>query len=721
MKARLLLTLLLLASVPRMGWSQSTLNFPKFFSAAELPNSGFAIVNPGSTNASVTFTLYGANGSVVATGTQSYGPGTQLARSGDQVFNNQLGTGGWIQATSSVTGLQGFWLNYDGALTYLDGAEAATSAINQVVPLVAGSTDINIANPNTTATTVSIELRGIDGSQLVPAVSQNIPANGVFHSDAFTLFSVIDPTIKSNARYVRIVSGSSSSLAATAVVKNYLVPVEDAVVNGVDESSLATQLNVPHVVSGPLGGPNYTTVLGVTNLTGTAQTVTITFYNCGNPTFGSTVSVPACTPSTPVQIQLAGRGSMSDTVQHLFNVPSGTFVDGWIQVTGTQPLAGFAAYADLAGGAFTIVPAKATGSTNLMFAHIANLPPWNTGIAVLNPTTTPANVKVYAMTPAGTLIGGASTDPATATLTIAPGGKTALGLSQLIPEAGVQSASHPTDGGFVFIQSTNNVPVFAIELFYNNSVTILSNVASGSLASGITYNAPTPAQPLTISSVSPTSVARGSTLTIAGTGFSTSASSVIFTTASGTVSVTATGTSTSLTVTVPPTAISGPVQVQSGGQTTNSTTTIIDVLASSNSLVQSTIAVSAGQTVSGTDIYVPTTTASTALNATLVGVADVGATQVFFGTSSVEVLHGATKLLIVAGTGITAANGSTVSISGSGITISGQPTFAALGDGTPYVLVTINIAAGATLGPRNVVVTNSNLQTSVVTGGLFIR
>ena len=55
-ESTILLFLLLL--LPAAGFGQSTLIFPKFFSPEELPNSGFAIVNPGPAAASVTFTLY---------------------------------------------------------------------------------------------------------------------------------------------------------------------------------------------------------------------------------------------------------------------------------------------------------------------------------------------------------------------------------------------------------------------------------------------------------------------------------------------------------------------------------------------------------------------------------------------------------------------------------------------------------------------------------------
>src|SRR5438552_1171832 len=112
-------------AIPLMGFSQSTLNFPKLFSAAELPVTGFAIVNPNTTTATVTYTLYAANGSTVSSSSKPISAGGQLALSGDQLFAAVAG-GGWVQATSSASGLVGFWLNYSGTLSYIDGAEAAS-------------------------------------------------------------------------------------------------------------------------------------------------------------------------------------------------------------------------------------------------------------------------------------------------------------------------------------------------------------------------------------------------------------------------------------------------------------------------------------------------------------------------------------------------------------------------------------------------------------------
>jgi hypothetical protein len=53
--------------MPALGFSQSTLNFPRSFTQQDRQSTGFAIVNPGPIDAAATFTLWGGDGSALAT------------------------------------------------------------------------------------------------------------------------------------------------------------------------------------------------------------------------------------------------------------------------------------------------------------------------------------------------------------------------------------------------------------------------------------------------------------------------------------------------------------------------------------------------------------------------------------------------------------------------------------------------------------------------------
>lgn len=683
MKLRMGLLLFLLV-LPAMAWSQSTLNFPRQFAVTELSGTGFAVVNPGATSASVTFTMYSATGATVATSTQTIAAKGQLSKLGTDLFP-AAAAGGWVQASSNATGLQGFWLGGDFA-TYTDGGDAAVSAADMVFPLVAGQTEINITNTGATANTVTIRLRGANGTDVASSAAATIPARGIYQVQASAIFPGAD---FSQATYIKV--SGTSAFAGTSVIRGFLVPTESAVLNAVDSSSTVNTLNFAHAASGPLGGSNYTTTLGLTNLVASTQSVTLTFY----PDSGG----------APIAVQqsLPPSGAIRDSAQNIFGLPGG-FQSGWIKAAAPSPITGFVAYAETSSGGLAAVPVQAAPQSSMLFGHIAGLPTWYTGLALLNASTTNANVEVFALTPTGGLIGGPPTI-ATAAFTLAAGGKATKLLSQLIP------ATVSQNGGFVFVRTTNGVPLYGIELFGSNSGTILSNVAAGGLAAGITFTPPTP---VILTSILPARAARGATITLTGSGFDLlpANNSIVFTTSSGTVEITSSiATATSLTATVPSTAITGPVLVKSGAQSSSSI--VLEVTASATTQIQSSVTVASGQTAAA-DIYVPPN-AGAVLNITAMGVANVTDTSVSFDTKSVDLPRGQTKLLVVGGTGLSQANGSSLSISGSGITVSNV-----LFNST-FITAQVTVDSGAAVGPRNVIVINSNLDTTVFSGGVYIR
>ncbi|MBI4475104.1 MAG: hypothetical protein HY646_20725 [Acidobacteria bacterium] len=688
MRIRLTVVLFLLA-MPALAYSQvagSMLNFPRAFTPSDLALTGFAIVNPTGTDASITFTLYSTSGSVLGTSTQTVTARGQFSRLGTgagQLFPN-VSQAGWVQATSSTVGLQGFWLGGDFE-TFTDGAEAATEAQTIVFPLVAPNTEINVANIGPATNNITIRIYGTAGTELATAVTRSIAVGGVFKDTASVLF----PTVNlANATHIKV--EGSANVSGVAVMTGYLVSPSWAVVNGVNASSTVTEANFPHVVSGSGFGGNYTTVVGATNLASASQTVSVTF----TPSSGSPVTVQRTIPV---------NGSFRETAASMFSLSA--YTDGWVKIAGTAALTGFVAYSDSVKGGVAVVPVQATPRTQLLFAHVADGPPqWLTGIALLNASSTAANFEIFVMTPDGSLVGSATTG-----LTINPGSKYVNLLRSVVPQA------QGRNSGFIYIRTTNNVALYGTELFFREDLAILANVTAGALATGITFTPPTPPLPLTLTSASATTVARGATVTLTGTGFSTTASSntVAFSGSSGTVNGTVTAaTATSLTVTVPQTAISGPVTVTVGAQT--SSALIITVTASATALAQNPVTVTAGATSNNVDIYVATSTSG--LNATALALLDAGFTGSFsVGGSSVEILRGQTKDLVISGTALSAANGTTVAITGLGITVSNMRFQNGL------AIVQIAVSATAELGLRNIVVTNSNLDTTVMTGGLFVR
>jgi hypothetical protein len=458
-KVRLAILTILLA-FPLAAFGHAEIFFPKSVSPAELPNTGFVLLNVDPTTATVHFYLLGTNGSVVASPQPvQIPPRGQLAKLGSELFPN-VTTAGWVYVITDTEGMQAFWLNYDEGLTFLDGAEAfqyETIGAQQIIPLVSADTELSVISMNGVQVPVTVRLFGVDG-EVAPAFTRGLPAAGVFQTTASQMFPGTDFL---QARYMRI-STPGGPVASTALVKAFQVPFESVVVNGVNAGSL-TEMVFPHIVTGGLGGATYSTTIGVTNLSNSPQVLTITF----DPDDGAPMTVTR---------SITGNGALRETAANLFQLAP-AFAGGWIRVTGTAPLTGFASYADTVGGGLAIVPAAAPQS-NLFFSHIANGPPhWQTGIALLNLSPAAASVEIYAVNPSGTLIGAATID-------IGAGERIARVIHDLIPE------TRGVNGGYVYVRTINGIPLHGIELFYTEDLKVLSNVAAGKLTPGVPYVPP---------------------------------------------------------------------------------------------------------------------------------------------------------------------------------------------------------------------------------------
>jgi hypothetical protein len=440
-----------------LACGQSTLDFPRAIPPSELATTGFAIVNPGASPADVTFTLYAENGSVEKVANQRIAARGQLARAGRELFPDAANRG-WVQATSLATGLQGFWVGGDFA-TVTDGAAAAPSSIQMILPFVAPDSEIHVANTGTDDVTLLIEAFGEDGHQVGQEFPQFIGPKGFFRSHVAGIFPRAD---LSQIRYIKL--RCVNPFAAVVIVRNYAVGPSWAAVNGVPASVSLTEINFPHAVDGQLGSATYQSTVVLTNLSDSANDLVITFTS------------EAGSPLASVQRTLQGNGALRVNLRNLFALPAG-FQSGWIRVSGSLPVTGVVVYADSAAGGVAVVPLQAEAQRALLFAHIAELVPWWTGLALLNTSSSDADVKIFALSPNNTLIGSAR-------FVLPAGAKTAKLLSEWIP----QTQKRAADGGFVFVES--DVGLYGIELFFTRDLRILSNVAAGRIVPGITYTPP---------------------------------------------------------------------------------------------------------------------------------------------------------------------------------------------------------------------------------------
>lgn len=453
--------LLIIVALPVMGFAHAEIFFPKLFSPAELPTTGIVLLNADPTIATVNLYFLSAAGMVLSAMPPVHiPPGGQFAKTADELFPGMTAEG-WVYVLTDTEGMQAFWLTYDAALTFLDGAEAAqyeTTGADQIIPLVTADTELSVVSLQSLRTTlpVTVRLFGAD-VELAPAFQKEVATAGGFRARAGDMFQGVD---FSQALYMRITT-PGAAIASTALIRGFQVPIEAAVINGINAGT-TLELDFPHIVNGTLAGSSYVTTIGVTNLSSAPQTVTITFTpEAGDPIVTTRV--------------VSAHGALRETAGTLFGVSS-DFQTGWVRVNGTAPIAGFASYAETVGGALAVVPAS-VAQKNLFFLHIADGAPFQTGLALLNASSSDANVDIYAVTPDGSLIGRTS-------VTVTAGQKLTKVIHELIPETlGV-------NGGFVFVRSSNNVPLYGIELFYTQDLKVMSNVAAGKLVPGVLYVAP---------------------------------------------------------------------------------------------------------------------------------------------------------------------------------------------------------------------------------------
>ena len=174
---------------------------------------------------------------------------------------------------------------------------------------------------------------------------------------------------------------------------------------------------------------------------------------------------------------IAARGAFRDSLQNLFVFPP-AYQDGWVRVTGSAPLHAFVNLSFDATAGSTAFSAQETPLTSMIFSHVSSDPSWRRGLALLNATTANADVEIYAVRKSGALAGSAK-------LTIAPGKKLAKLLTELTPAAAA-------DDGYVFVRTTNNVPLFGTELFFTPDLRVIASVRGVPIDPSVAFTPPAP-------------------------------------------------------------------------------------------------------------------------------------------------------------------------------------------------------------------------------------
>jgi len=434
--------------------AQVRLNFPRQLTAQELSTTGFALVNTSSTAATATFSFYGTNGVLITQASMTVPAKGQVARLASEIMPSANATG-WVQIATASSELQGFELVGDFA-TVADGAGPAPEGRQLALIDFSREDTVHIVNTSSQSGTAEVTLRNAAGESLGV---RSIPI-APFQPASLRLGDVHEDNS------IDLVSLSADVNISAALTTKLPGGLDIGLTNAIVTSTAPSTLFLPFAPSGPQGASTWTTYLGVSNLAAASQSVSLTF----TPDTGSAVTI---------QRTLAPGASVGDTITNLFGISSSAFAAGWIRVNGTGALAGVAAYQDSANGSLAIVPSQSAGATAFFFGHIASLSPWYTGIALLNTTTGTANVEIYAIDSSGQLVGSVSS------FSLAGGRRTSL-LSEFVP----QVLQRVSDGGWVFVRTTNNVPLIGFELFGHAISPILANVQGFALPAGSSFVPP---------------------------------------------------------------------------------------------------------------------------------------------------------------------------------------------------------------------------------------
>ena len=436
------------------GKAQSRLDFPRILSPQEMATTGFAFVNTSPAQINAAFTFYGVDGTIQGQSSLSVPAKGQVARLGSEILSN-LKVSAWVQVSSSTSELQGFEIVGDFAKV-VDGAGPAAEATQLAVIHFTKQDTVYIVNPGSQPVTAVVALNSPTGAAL---------ASKSIQLSAFQESTILISDLTADDNVDELTITATGGPVSAALTTKLPTGADIGITNAVPAANAPSELYFPFVPSGRQSASSvWTTLLGVTNLASTSQSVSLTFtYENG--------------ATSLLQVTLAPGATVGGAASTLFSLPSSSFSQGWIRVIGSGPLTGVAAYQDSASGALAIVPSQSSGSTRFLFGHIAQQPPWYTGLALLNASTSAANVEVFATDSNGQLIGAA------AGFSLPPNTRRTSVLSEFVSESN-------SNGGWVFVRTTNNVPILGFELFGHSLLPILANVQGFALPATSVYTPP---------------------------------------------------------------------------------------------------------------------------------------------------------------------------------------------------------------------------------------
>lgn len=470
----------------------SVLNFSKVTLNAQ-SNAGFAVTNPTSTYADVTFTLYGLDGNPIPTTVTALNPiryrvapKGQISMLAATLFAPSASVDGWVQVTSPTPGLIGSYLSGDFTTT-LQGARSGPGMLTQVVPLIREDSTYNtqlvIVNPNsgTSPATVTIEFYGGSGQRLA-TTTQSVSA----HASVRLRPSSIVPGIPSAGVSARITS--SVGVVATAVINR---PGTFMFVEGQPVDQPSAVRIVPHFFN----AGSWTSTVILTNPTTSAIQVTLTLSSASGGAVDPSRSVPSTTT-----FPLPPLGSVTASLADIIGRPlffSPISVDGWLRIDSPNvALDGVVVMDD--GQGLTAEPFQLNAQSSALYPEISEDQSTMTGLVLINPSGADATADMYIVQRDGTTL-------EHETRTIPANSKISENVRDVLPNVVNQS------GDYLVITSTT--ALYSVTMIYQSSGLIAGVSPNAVPASLVPASAAAPE----ISMISGTDVQSGGTIQVSST------------------------------------------------------------------------------------------------------------------------------------------------------------------------------------------------------------
>jgi YVTN family beta-propeller protein len=451
-----------------IGLAQSVLTFSRAISA-ESVETQISVSNPNASDAPVTFTAFSPDGSIL-TGDGIQNPITltvpaagQLSKQLEEIFNTPSGGfNGWVQGTSSVSGLTGFYLNTNPSLTDMDGSASVTPATESVLPFAVqdsnARTEVTIINRNNEPANVTAILYGLDGSVIATA-NVTLPASGLVRQTLDALFGPVD---FSNASHIKI--QGDRPLVANEVVANYLLPGSNTARETINLAGQPTGSGQTYVIPHFVSGAGWLSMVGLANAGGVAQDLVLTAYQQDGTLW------PVA--SNPKRLVLPANSGLRATMETLFGSKDDSMTSGWLEVTSSVGfLVAYVAYGNVATPSFAVNAATDASSAAKLevLSPIFETTAMFSGVTVVNAGKSPAAVDFYMMRTDGSTIGKAS-------VTLGPNQLEAQLFRDLLP------ASLGVSGGWAYLSSSQ--PLVAASLIGTSNGAALAAIPQQFSGSG---------------------------------------------------------------------------------------------------------------------------------------------------------------------------------------------------------------------------------------------